>query len=54
MLRAELHISVDNVASKRVAERNGYRLDGVLRSLWFKGDLREDTEIWSRLPNDPI
>ena len=54
MLRAELHISVDNVASKRVAERNGYRLDGVLRSLWFKGDLREDTEIWSRLPDDPI
>jgi RimJ/RimL family protein N-acetyltransferase len=52
MLRAELHISVDNVASKRVAERNGYRLDGVLRSLWFKGDLREDTEIWSRLPTD--
>ena len=52
MLRAELHISVDNVASKRVAERNGYRLDGVLRSLWFKGDLREDTEIWSRLPSD--
>jgi RimJ/RimL family protein N-acetyltransferase len=52
MLRAELHISVDNVASKRVAERNRYRLDGVLRSLWFKGDLREDTEIWSRLPSD--
>jgi RimJ/RimL family protein N-acetyltransferase len=54
MLRAELHISVDNVASKRVAERNRYRLDGVLRSLWFKGDLREDTEIWSRLPSDPV
>ncbi len=53
MLRAELHIGVDNVASKRVAERNGYRRDGVLRSLWFKGDLREDTEIWSRLPSDP-
>jgi RimJ/RimL family protein N-acetyltransferase len=52
MQRAELHISVDNLASKRVAERNGYRLDGVLRSLWFKGDLREDTEIWSRLPSD--
>ena len=41
------------LASKRVAERNGYVLDGVLRSLWFKGDLREDTEIWSRLPTDP-
>jgi RimJ/RimL family protein N-acetyltransferase len=53
MVRAELHISVDNVASKRVAERNGYVLEGTLRSLWFKGDLREDTEIWSRLASDP-
>jgi RimJ/RimL family protein N-acetyltransferase len=54
MLRAELHISVGNEASKRVAERNGYRLEGVLRSLWFKGDQREDSEIWSRLPSDPV
>jgi RimJ/RimL family protein N-acetyltransferase len=51
-LRIELLISVDNLASKRVAERCGYVLEGVLRSMHFKQDLREDTEIWSRLPSD--
>jgi len=51
--RLELRISVDNVASKRVAERCGYTRDGVLRSLYVKEGLREDTEVWSRLPGDP-
>jgi RimJ/RimL family protein N-acetyltransferase len=53
MERLELLISVDNAASKRVAERCGYVLEGVLRSAYFKQELREDTEIWSRLPSDP-
>jgi RimJ/RimL family protein N-acetyltransferase len=53
MFRLELMISVDNPASKGVAERCGYVLEGVLRSLHFKQDLREDTEIWSRLATDP-
>jgi RimJ/RimL family protein N-acetyltransferase len=53
ILRAELLISTENVASKRVAEKDGYRYEGTLRSVHFKGDLREDTEIWSRLPSDP-
>jgi RimJ/RimL family protein N-acetyltransferase len=53
MLRLELFISVDNVASKRVAEHCGYVREGVLRSLHFKQGTREDTEIWSRLPTDP-
>ena len=52
MERIELLISVDNPASKRVAERAGYVREGVLRSLWFKQDRREDTEIWSRLAGD--
>jgi RimJ/RimL family protein N-acetyltransferase len=51
--RLELRISVDNVASKRVAERCGYVREGVLRSLYVKEGLREDTEIWSRLASDP-
>lgn len=51
-LRLELLVGVENHASKRVAERNGYRLEGVLRSLYFKQNAREDTEIWSRLPGD--
>ena len=52
-LRLELMISGDNDASKRVAARCGYVREGVLRSLYFKQGLREDTEIWSRLPSDP-
>jgi RimJ/RimL family protein N-acetyltransferase len=52
MLRLELLISTGNEASKRVAERCGYIREGVLRSAWIKGDRREDTELWSRLPTD--
>ena len=53
MERLELLISIENEASKRVAARCGYVREGVLRSRHFKGDLREDTELWSRLPSDP-
>ena len=52
LLRAELLISAENPASKRVAERCGYLRKGVLRSLHFKQERREDTELWSRLPGD--
>jgi RimJ/RimL family protein N-acetyltransferase len=52
-LRLELLISVENNASKRVAERCGYIREGVLRSVFLKQELRGDTEIWSRLPTDP-
>jgi RimJ/RimL family protein N-acetyltransferase len=52
MLRIELLISSSNEASKRVAAGCGYTHEGTLRSAHFKQDLREDTEIWSRLPSD--
>src|SRR4051812_36421057 len=52
MIRLQLLISVSNDASKRVAERCGYQFEGVLRGLYFKQDLREDTESWSRLVTD--
>ena len=52
MLRLELLISVENGASKRVAERCGYVREGVLRSLHVKQGVHEDTEIWSRLATD--
>jgi RimJ/RimL family protein N-acetyltransferase len=52
MERLELLISVENEASKRVAARCGYMREGVLRSHYVKGELREDTELWSRLPTD--
>jgi RimJ/RimL family protein N-acetyltransferase len=52
--RLELRIDVSNAASVRVAERAGYRLDGVLRSLAFKEGRRTDTGVWSRLPTDRL
>lgn len=51
--RSELLISVDNEGSKRVAANAGYIREGVLRSMHVKQGIREDTEIWSRLPSDP-
>jgi RimJ/RimL family protein N-acetyltransferase len=51
-VRLELLISVANDASKRVANRCGYVREGVLRSLYVKPGVREDTEIWSRLSSD--
>ena len=51
-LRLELLISDQNPASRQVAIRCGYHLEGLLRSLHLKDDIRWDTEIWSRLPTD--
>jgi RimJ/RimL family protein N-acetyltransferase len=53
LLRIELMISVENSASRRVAERCGYVREGVLRSVYVKEGLREDLELWSLLPGDP-
>ena len=52
-VRLELLIGTANAASKRVAERCGYTREGVLRSLYVKPGVREDTELWSRLATDP-
>jgi RimJ/RimL family protein N-acetyltransferase len=51
-LRIELWISAANEPSKRVAERAGYRYEGTLRSFHFKQGIRDDFEVWSRLPTD--
>ena len=50
-----MHLLIDtaNVASERVAERCGYVLEGVLRSVHLKQDRRIDVMLWSRLPSDP-
>ena len=52
-VRLELVISTENPASKRVAEHNGYRYEGTLRSLFVVSGRWEDAEIWSRLATDP-
>jgi RimJ/RimL family protein N-acetyltransferase len=51
--RAYLLIDVDNRASSTVAERAGYRLEGVQRNAYLKQGRRGDTQVWSRLPSDP-
>lgn len=51
--RAYLHINVGNEGSREVARRAGYSFEGVLRSTWLKDEIRVDTEVWSRLPEDP-
>jgi RimJ/RimL family protein N-acetyltransferase len=51
--RIELWINLTNAASERVAEHVGYVREGVLRSYWFKEDIRGDFGIWSRLRTDP-
>lgn len=51
-LRLELLIGAENAPSKRVAERCGYTREGLMRSVYLKPGMREDTELWSRLPTD--
>jgi RimJ/RimL family protein N-acetyltransferase len=51
--RAYLIIDVENPASARVAERCGYVLEGVMRSIHVKQGQRADAGLWSRLPGDP-
>jgi RimJ/RimL family protein N-acetyltransferase len=50
--RIELWIDTANPGSERVAERAGYLREGVLRSYWFKENIRRDFGIWSRLSTD--
>jgi RimJ/RimL family protein N-acetyltransferase len=51
--RIELRIDVDNAGSIAVAERAGYRREGVLRWLHVKDGYRADTSVWARLRSDP-
>ena len=51
--RVELRIDVDNEPSIRVAERAGYRRDGVLRSLQLKEGLRTDRAGYSQRAGAP-
>jgi RimJ/RimL family protein N-acetyltransferase len=50
--RIELRIDPANEPSARVARRSGYRLEGTLRSAYFKEGRRSDVDIWARLANE--
>ena len=47
--RLELKIMPENIASKRVAEKCGYVLEGVARGAFFHRGAYRDLEVWSIL-----
>jgi RimJ/RimL family protein N-acetyltransferase len=52
--RLQLRADVDNVSSRRVAERAGFRLEGVLRSAHWNPRIgrRQDWALYALLPDD--
>lgn len=50
--RVELMIHPENTSSERVAERAGYRFEGVLRSKHVANGRRADFGVWSLLRDD--
>ena len=50
--RVELLIQPDNAGSGRVAERAGYRFEGILRSKHVRDGRRADFGVWSRLSTE--
>lgn len=50
--RMQLTTTIDNAASHRVAERAGFRREGVLRAWAQTRGQRVDLVMWSRLPGD--
>lgn len=54
MRRMELTTHVDNAHSQSVAERAGYKREGVMRSYRVLRDRRVDLVMFSRLPRDPV
>jgi RimJ/RimL family protein N-acetyltransferase len=53
LARLELYIEPWNEASQRVAERVGFRREGLMRSWETVGDQRNDMYMYSLLPEDP-
>lgn len=47
--RLQLNIHPENEASRRVAIKNGYTFEGLMRGCWFHGGRFHDLEIWSIL-----
>ncbi len=52
MQRVTALISVDNTASSRVAEKVGFTLEGVLRSVYHSPGRRGDMQSWSMLSSE--
>ncbi|MFZ0323201.1 MAG: GNAT family protein [Actinomycetes bacterium] len=51
--RLQLHIDPDNVASQHIAAKCGYRLEGLVRGVFFMNGRAEDLGLYGRLSSDP-
>jgi [ribosomal protein S5]-alanine N-acetyltransferase len=52
--RLRLVIHPDNAASRRVAEKSGYTLEGVARGAWYHRGRNHDVEVWSLLREEHV
>jgi ribosomal-protein-alanine N-acetyltransferase len=52
--RVQVFVAPENVAALRLAERTGFRHEGVLRSYWEHGEGRLDAIVLARLPGDAV
>jgi [ribosomal protein S5]-alanine N-acetyltransferase len=50
--RLQLNIHPANEASRKVATKTGYTLEGVMRGAWFHRGTYHDLEIWSILRDE--
>lgn len=50
--RMQLNIHPDNAASKKVAEKCGFSVEGIMRGCWFHQGEFHDLEIWSLLRDE--
>jgi RimJ/RimL family protein N-acetyltransferase len=48
----QVFVAPENVAALRLAERAGFRREGVLRAYWEQGGGRIDAVVLARLPGD--
>jgi len=53
VLRLQLHIDFDNVASQRIAEKCGYSYEGTARGVYYMNGAAQDLRVYSILPTDP-
>jgi RimJ/RimL family protein N-acetyltransferase len=47
-------IHPDNVASRRLAEKCGFRHEGTARGAWYHKGIHQDVEIYAVLHEDVI
>ena len=50
--RLQVLVAVENSAALRLAERAGFRREGLLRAYWEYDGERLDTVVFSLLPTD--